>query len=87
VRDHCWFPPPSQSAEIVVCIHHDCEYGGENSQKADDWEYDMCQGLSETSNNMAVKLNIGTWVGRAGNPLPAAVANHAFSSTPTARTE
>jgi hypothetical protein len=24
---------------------------------------------------MAVKLNIGTWVGRAGNPLPAAVAN------------
>ena len=35
----------------------------------------MCQGLSETSNNMAVKLNIGTWVGRAGNPLPAAVAN------------
>ena len=28
--------------------------------------------------NMAVKLNIGTVVGRAGSPLPAAVANQRF---------
>jgi hypothetical protein len=26
-------------------------------------------------NNIAIKLNLGTWVGRAGNPLPAAAAN------------
>ena len=40
-HDHCWFLPPSQSAKVVVRIHHNSESSRKDNQKVDEWKYDI----------------------------------------------